>query len=266
MRDLTVILRQARNTSSINRPTQRFRASWICCCLGLSAALLTGCGAKGANAPRSSEEIRKEFEQAKSMLASDNKYLRLGGVGPIRRLAEAGHIDREAAIDLLVTAASDPFEGVRQQAFRSLGALRANRPDAMRVITKALEDTDPVVRRNAAEAIERIGEPIQEAMPSLLKMFSLGSASDQTAAMDALKCMDPEIIEDVAPLVGHPDPSVSDRAIMILEAQPAAPVQTALKKCLAKETNEEAREAILYALSKIEQSEHAQNKPEQSPK
>jgi len=87
-----------------------------------------------------------------------------------------------ASVPALISAISDPVEGVRYSAMRILGALRA--PAAAPALIKSLKNLNPNIRQIAALALGEIGSPT--ALPALENLTLDPHSAVRQAAISAL--------------------------------------------------------------------------------
>jgi HEAT repeat protein len=102
-------------------------------------------------------------------------------------LGEIGHLSAEAVSTLVQLLRSDPEERVRSAAARALGRTAKGSSPSGEVITallQALQDSDPTVRAEAAEALGLCAPPTSEVIQALeaaarSEDFALRQAAEQ---------------------------------------------------------------------------------------
>lgn len=100
--------------------------------------------------------------------------------GPIRN-ACAGAIEPDYWVRRLTAADS----GTRARAASALGEMRARA--AVPALVRALDDTDPRVRRAVVEALGRFGPDAKAAVPALTRALSDGNAEIRVSAQRTLE-------------------------------------------------------------------------------
>ncbi len=202
--------------------------------------------------PAGTGTTAEALERLHPHLTSEYGTIRAWGMRRLAELAESGGIERDTAIGMLATGVRDPHSAVRWRSVRALGALKARSAEGVEALVTALEDSSFIVRHDAAESIVQIGGYVPGAAPALLKVFATDRSMNRAAAMRALKVMRPEVIEDVAKLLGHANLAVRDRSIYILEAHPVDETRPTLLRLLEEEKNPATRAEITRALRAVE--------------
>lgn len=110
-------------------------------------------------------------------------------------------IAAEPVIPLLHQAAVDPEAQIRMAAVIALGNLRqlAN-ADTVLVLSAALFDPNPFVRKNACSALGRIGAEARDAIPVLSRCATGGDPDMRLLAIGALGAMGP-VAKEALPLL-----------------------------------------------------------------
>jgi HEAT repeat protein len=93
--------------------------------------------------------------------------------------------ERADAWSELVALAKADNPSVRSTALQALGGSRTPRPEVEEVVCAGLEDPEPVVRSDAAEAVERLG--LRRCLPRLIEV--LESDEDPTVRADAAEAL-----------------------------------------------------------------------------
>ncbi|MBN9522643.1 HEAT repeat domain-containing protein [bacterium] len=184
----------------------------------------------------------------------------LHGPKPVDRLSATSALGRigpaaEPAVPRLVQMLNDPGEdrGVRGEVIAALGTLRTDSPDAVAALIRIVNDSSPVFRPEAAEALGRIGPPAKRAVPDLIRTlsdaeltrlrrqaaFALGEMGpDAGAAVPALRAAladpDPNLSWNAAVALGNIGPGASAAVpdlVARLDATPA-PGQADLRRKL----------------------------------
>ncbi len=109
----------------------------------------------------------------------------------------------EAAIPLLVAGTKDSSSYVRLVAADALGAIgsKTGSPEALAAILPLMSDSEDVVRRFAAGAVQQFGPQAREAIPLLRKALSDRSADVRGNAARALKSMSSDAAQAIPELV-----------------------------------------------------------------
>lgn len=99
---------------------------------------------------------------------------------------------RQKSTEELVVQAKAADQSARLQAMRELTVRSADAPVMVPVLTDALQDENPYVRRDAARALRSFGGDARPAVPALLTAARDREPSVRRAAINALREIDPE--------------------------------------------------------------------------
>jgi len=130
---------------------------------------------------------------------------------------------------------------------------------AARVISPALKDPHPSVRRKAVAALGKLKEP--EAVPALSAALSDDDVQVAAQAARALAAFsDPRTIPALVQALGNaPDVEVRLAAAQALQAQEGPAVSDALEKALKKETDTNLKTTLIVALAAQGRLDEAKN-------
>lgn len=106
-----------------------------------------------------------------------------------------------SSVSVLVKALSDSDPWVRYEAADALGNIRPGAKEAVPALIKALGDSEQYVRFRAAFALGNIGPEAKEAVPTLIKALGDSYKSVREVAADALGKIGPEAKEAVLALI-----------------------------------------------------------------
>jgi HEAT repeat protein len=155
------------------------------------------------------------------------------GPGAVPRLLnalrqKASHIDpiSEAlaqigrpAVDLLTRAVKDPDPRVRRGAALALGRIRPVVPGTASTLTAGLSDPDRDVRAAFLTAIGAIGPRAAEAVPTVRGLLKDDSPEIRILALEFLARATPRddrLVTDIAPLLRNADPRVERRTVEVM--------------------------------------------------
>jgi HEAT repeat protein len=133
--------------------------------------------AASALKPGLAEEIKTLIRQ----LGDDNFKTRENAS---QRLQELGR----PAIPALREAARDPDAEVRQRATRIIEAVQTS----LSYLLESLKDSNPAMRREAAQGLERLGAKAKPAVAALAQALQDKNQTVREAVFDALLAIDPE--------------------------------------------------------------------------
>ena len=160
-------------------------------------------------------------------------------------------------VRILTTALKDNDPLVKRSALFALGSLASDAASARAAIEQALDDGRPEVRQSAAWALGRMGDA---SIPSLRKACRDGDNLVLRDAAASLALLDPELVRAAFPelttLAGHRDVEVRKQALAALvrsvgpEDAKSAAVYGPLQKALG-DGDEEVRRNAAFALGNI---------------
>lgn len=127
------------------------------------------------------EKLLNEIKERVRQLGHDDFSVREEAT---KRLIEIG---RPAMAAIRGAARSDDAE-IRMRARRILDRIETS----LTHLIEDLKDSDPTVRKSAAEALERIGEKAREAVPALVEATKDKDESVREAALLAVLAIDPD--------------------------------------------------------------------------
>ena len=172
-----------------------------------------------------------------------------GWIGQLRVAAMGG---RGATVEQLMAMLASPIPKVRESACAGLGGLGSAATEAVPALTKALTDADSAVRKEAAQALERICPDKRAWVPGLVVALSDASEEVRRSAAKALSRMGPVAVPALSKALAHDDSRVREGAARALgQIGPAA--RAAVPALVAALTHEAwaLREAAVASLGEI---------------
>jgi HEAT repeat protein len=208
-----------------------------------------------------SSQVRRAAVDALAHLdpgtAAESLRLALADEASIVRIAAAnalGASGSEEVVDVLRCLADDEDRDVRAAAVRALGVRLntvndvAQRSQVLQVIDTALGD-EAIVALAAIEAMRGMGGSAVEPVAMIL------DRSEPEVVLEAVRClgtsMEPSILENLLPLISHPDWMVRAEAIQVLSDRSVAKAVPALLRRLETEQDDFVRDAMLRALDRL---------------
>lgn len=168
----------------------------------------------------------------------------------------------DVASAVVTAVASGAAEGV-SEGLRELGLAQANAPSAKNQdkparavspaviagLTEAMKDSDPDVRKQAMQALTRLGAPL--AYDTLVLALKDEDADvRQQAAFSLGQMRDSRAVDPLIAALKDAEPDVRQQAAFGLSQLRAAQAVPALQAAL-KDTDEDVRQQVLFALSQI---------------
>ena len=145
------------------------------------------------------------------------------------------------AVEMITRAIEDPDPRVRRGAALALGQIRPLAPGTARKLTVGLADSDPEVRMAFLIAIGNLGPRAAESVPAIRALLHDGSPGLRSRAIEVLfqsAPRDDRMLDDLAALLDDPDPRVQRRAIDSIRAL-GPPGRKALAVVIGRLTSED---------------------------